>query len=146
MFDQLFDNFRKASESSLQAQQEMFKQWMQQWPALPKGGTGGSAEWSSNLQKRWLESMKETLNRHREVLDTTYRSGIQVIEQTFRVSDAKSPDEYQRLVQDLWRKLSETFREQSEAQVREFQKASERWLDVAQQAQNQAQPQSQAKA
>lgn len=138
MFDQLFENFRKASESSLQAQQEMFKQWMQQWPAAPLNATGTSAEWSSNLQKRWLESMKETLNRHREVLDTTYRSGIQVIEQAFRVSDAKSPDEYQRLVQELWRKLSETFKEQSEAQVREFQKASEKWLDVAQQAQVQA--------
>ena len=119
----------------------MFKQWMQQWPAMPLGASGGSADWSSNLQKRWLESMTETLNRHREVLDTTYRSGIQVIEQTFRVSDAKSPDEYQRLVQDLWRKLSETFKEQSEAQAREFQKAAEKWLDTAQRAQNQARPQ-----
>ena len=136
MFDQLFENFRKASESSLQAQQEMFKQWMQQWPASPPGAV--SPEWSINLQKRWMESMTETLNRHREVLDTTYRSGIQVIEQTFRVTDAKTADEYQRLVQDLWRKLSETFKEQSEAQVRGFQKAAERWLDVAQQARAQA--------
>ena len=138
MFDQLFENFRKASESSLQAQQEMFKQWMQQWPATPPGANAVTPEWSINLQKRWMESMTETLNRHREVLDTTYRSGIQVIEQTFRVTDAKSPDEYQRLVQDLWRKLSETFKEQSEAQVRGFQKAAERWLDVAQQARAQA--------
>lgn len=138
MFDQLFESFRKASESSLQAQQEMFKQWMQQWPVSPAAGTGASPEWANNLQKRWLESTKETLTRHREVLDSTYRSGIQVIEQTFRVTDAKSPDEYRTLVEDLWRKLSETFKQQSEAQVREFQKAAERWLDVAQRGQAQA--------
>ena len=60
MFDQLFESFRKASESSLQAQQEMFKQWMQQWPVSPAAGTGASPEWANNLQKRWLESTKET--------------------------------------------------------------------------------------
>lgn len=133
MFDQLFESFRKASESSLQAQQEMLRQWMQQWPAAPTNG-GPSNEWKVALQKRWMESMTETLNRHREVLDSTYRSGIQAIEQAFRVTDAKSPDDYRKLVEDLWRKVSDTFKEQSATQVREFQKATERWVDVAQKA------------
>lgn len=133
MFDQLFESFRKASESSLQAQQEMLKQWVQQWPT-PMNTPSISGEQSAAFQKRWLESMTETLNRHREVLDSSYRSGIQVIEQAFRVSDAKSPEDYRRIVEDLWRKLSETFKEQSETQVRELQKAAERWLDVTQKA------------
>jgi hypothetical protein len=143
MFDQLFESFRKASESSLQAQQEMFKQWVQQWPTAPTGPmspmspmspTGASPEWTATFQKRWIEATTEGLNKHRELLDSAYKAGIQIIEQSFRVSDAKSPDEYRRLVEDLWRKLSEALKEQSEAQFRAFQKASERWMDVAQKA------------
>lgn len=134
MFDQLFESFRKASESSLQAQQDIFKQWVQQWPSAPMNTAGVSAEWSEALQKRWIESSTEALNKHRELLDSTYKSGIQLIQQTFRLTEAKSPEDYHRLVEELWRKLSETFREQSEAQFRELQKAAERWMDMAQKA------------
>lgn len=35
MFDQVFDNFRKATETTLQAQQDLFRQWMTQWPMYP---------------------------------------------------------------------------------------------------------------
>ena len=146
MFDQLFESFRKASESSLQAQQEMFKQWVQQWPTAPMSPmspmsstsptspTGASPEWAATFQKRWIEATTEGLNKHRELLDSAYKAGIQIIEQSFRVTDAKSPDEYRRLVEDIWRKLSEALKEQSEAQFRAFQKASERWTDLAQKA------------
>jgi hypothetical protein len=129
MFDQLLESFRKASESSLRAQQEMFKQWAQQWPltapAIP-------TEWSETVQKRCLESMTETLNKQREVLDSTYKSGLHIIEQAFRISDAKSPEDYRRLLEDLWHKLTVTIKEQSEVQFQELQKATERWLEMAQ--------------
>ena len=134
MFDQLFESFRKASESSLQAQQEMFKQWVQQWPSAPLTPTGVSPEWTTTLQKRWAEAATEGLNKHRELLDSAYKSGIQLIEQSFRVTDAKSPEEYRRLVEELWRKLSESLKDHSEAQFRAFQKATEKWADVAQKA------------
>ena len=133
MFDQLFETFRKASESSLQAQQDMFKQWLQQWPSIPIAGTGGSTDWSE-AQKRWLESTREALNKHRAMLDSTYKSGIEVIEQTFRLSEARSPEDYRRLVEELWRKLSDTLKTQSESQFRDFQTTTEKWMETAQNA------------
>jgi hypothetical protein len=134
MFDQLFESFRKASESSLQAQQALFKQWAQQLPLASSSVPGAAGPRIAEFQRRLAESMTETLNRHREVLDSTYRSGIQLIEQAFRVTDAKSPEDYRRVIEDLWRKLSDTFKEQSEVQVRELQKTAERWIDAAQKA------------
>lgn len=131
MIDQLFETFRKASETSLQAQQEMFKQWVQQWP--PLAGAGVPTDWSE-AQKRWLDSTKETLGKQRALLDATYKSGMEVIEQTFRLSGAKSPEEYRRLVEELWRKLSDTFKAQTESQLREFQAAGEKWAEKAQNA------------
>jgi len=130
MFDQLFDTFRKASESSLKAQQDMFKQWVQQWPSAPPNLGGAPGAWNEAVQARWVESTTEALNKHREMVDSMYKSGIKLIEQSFRLTDAKSPEDYRRMLEELWRKLSDTFKEQSESQFREFQKAAEKWTEV----------------
>lgn len=131
MFAQLFESFRRASEATLQAQQDVFRQWVQQWPSVPASSTGTAGEWSEAVQKRWLDSTKNFVNKQRELVDATYRSGVDVIEQGFRVSDAKSPEEYRRLVEELWGKLSDSFKQQSESQFREFQRAAERWFELA---------------
>ena len=128
MFDQLFETFRKASESWLQAQQELFKQWVQQWPTAPLTAAGVPKDWS-DIHHRWLESTTQTLSKHREMIDSTYKTGIDVIAQAFRVTEAKSPEDYRRLVEELWRKLSDTFKAQTEAQFRDLQAVTEKWLD-----------------
>jgi len=126
MFDQLFETFRKASESSLQLQQDFFKQWLQTAPFA--NGSGG--DWS-HVAKRWQEQTSEALNKHRALIDSSYRSGIDVIEQAFRVSEARSPEDYRQLVEDLWRKLTDGFKVQTETQARDFQSATEQWLNKA---------------
>ena len=133
MFDQMFDNFRRMSESALQMQQDMFRQWTQQWPmSMPMGGA--SPEWAQNFQKRWQDLATNSLQRHREALDATYQSGIQAIEQTFRASGASSPEEQRLIIEALWRKLFETMKEHSENQFREFQKSAELWVEMMQKA------------
>ncbi len=131
MFAQLFESFRRASEATLQAQQDVFRQWVQQWPSMPVSSSGTASEWSEAVQKRWLESTKAFFNKQRDLIDATYRSGVDVIEQGFRVTEARSPEEYRRLVEELWSKLSDSFKQQSESQFREFQRAAERWFEVA---------------
>jgi hypothetical protein len=135
MFDQLFENFRRASESSIQMQQDLFKHWTQQLTAGVPTAAGAPMEWNRGQQKRLLELALEMLNKHREALDSTYKAGIVVVEQALRVSEAKSSEEYRRLVEDLWRKVFETVRDQSEAQFREFQRWSEKSAEMAQNAQ-----------
>jgi hypothetical protein len=133
MFDQLIDGVRKASESSLQMQQEMFKQWTRLFAGTPVDA-GAQGEWGRVSQKRWLELGVEMMNRHREAVDAIYKSGIQVIEQTFQVSEAKSADEYRRMVEDLWRKLFDLQKEQSESQFRDFQTFYEKSAALVQDA------------
>jgi hypothetical protein len=128
MLDQLFDTFRKASESSLHMQQDMFKYWTQQWSGA-SSTAGNTGEWSKNYQKQVVD----LLNKQREALDSAFKAGIQLIEQSFRASEAKSPEDYRRTMEDLWRTLIDTFKTQTETQVREFQKWSEKSFDMAQQ-------------
>jgi len=133
MFDQLIDGVRKASESSLQMQQEMFRHWTRLFTG-PAQEASATADWGRGSQKRWLELGLEMLNRHREALDAIYKSGIQVIEQTFHVTEAKSADDYRRMVEDLWRKLFELQKDQSESQFRDFQAFYEKSASLVQDA------------
>jgi hypothetical protein len=125
MFDLLFESFRKASESSMQVPMDMIKTLTQ----LPSSA-GAGMEWSQTFQKRWAELAVESLNKHRESIDSTYRSGIQLIEQTFRISDVKSSADYQRTVEELWRKLLDVLKEQSEAQIRDLQTWAAKSFDM----------------
>jgi hypothetical protein len=101
--------------------QEMFKQWTRLFSGTPMDGGSQAADWGRTSQKRWVELGVEILNRHRETLDATYKTGIQIIEQAFHVSEAKSPDDYRRMVEDLWRKLFDLQKSSSESQFRDFQ-------------------------
>jgi hypothetical protein len=133
MFEQIFDSVRKASEQSVQLQQEMLKQWTQQWMSIPNQ-PGGGTEWGRAFQKRWAELSLEILKKQRESLDAAYASGIQLIEQSFRASEAKSPDDYRQMMEDIWRKIFESFKDRSESQFRDFQKWSEKSAEIVQDA------------
>jgi hypothetical protein len=134
MFDQIVDGVRKASESSLHMQQEMLKQWTRLWLSTAPGPNGLAGDVNRVAQKKWLELGLEMLEKHRAVLDSTYRSGIQLIEQTFQVADAKSGDDYRKVVEDLWRKLFDLQKQQAESQFRDFQTWFEKSAGLVQDA------------
>jgi hypothetical protein len=134
MLDQIFELSRKAAESSLQMQQAMFKHWTQDLPSMSPTSAGVSTDWGGSTRKRWVELMIETLNKHRESLDLAYRTVIQTMEQALRLSEAKSSEECVRVVEDVWRKLFDAVKGQSEAQFRDLQTWTERSFETARKA------------
>jgi hypothetical protein len=130
MLDQVMESFRKASESSLQMQQDMFKRWTQQWFTAPGNGAG-ALDPTGSLQRRSIDLAIDALNKHRESLESTYRSTIQVLEQAFRVSEARSPEDARRMVEDLWRNVLAIMKEQSESQFREMMRWTEKLFEAA---------------
>jgi len=114
-------------------QQEMFKQWTRLFAGTPVDA-GAQGEWGRVSQKRWVDLAVEILNRHRETLDATYKSGIQIIEQTFQVAEAKTADDYRRMVEEIWRKLFDLQKSQSESQFRDFQTFYEKSAALVQDA------------
>jgi hypothetical protein len=130
MLDQVLDNFRKASESTVQMQQDMYKKWMSQWPTTPPASGGAWSEQMQTFQKRWLEQVTELMTKHREKLDSQYKAGIAAIEDAFHVTEAKTPEDYRKMTEELWRKSFETLKSSAEAQVHDFQKAVDTWLEA----------------
>jgi hypothetical protein len=133
MFDQVFDSFRKATETTLQAQQDLFRQWMSQWPMFPivppTPGSGVSEDVRA-LQKQWTDSVTALMTKHCEALDAQYRAGIKRIEETLRTAEAKSPEEFRRLTEELWRKSFEVLKQTIENQVHDFRIAVEKWSEL----------------
>jgi hypothetical protein len=135
MYDQLFDTYRKSSESWLQMQQDMFKAAAQQWMTAPPSVAGAAGDWNRTFQKRWLDLALEMLNRHRESMDAMYRSLIQLIAETSHLSEAKSAEEYRTIVEDMWRRWFDSIKNQSETQFRDVQTWAGKSLEIVQSAQ-----------
>jgi hypothetical protein len=138
MYEQLFETYRKTSESWLQMQQDVFKNVMQQWLSATPNASNVATDWKRGYQKRWVDLTLEILNRHRQSLESMYGSVIKLFEQSARMSDAKSSDDYRRGLEELWRNWFDTMKSQSETQLRDLQNWAGKSLDIVQSAQSQA--------
>jgi len=135
MFEQVFDSFRKASETTLQAQQDLFHKWMSQWPMFPMDSAAPVSnvavnEQARSFQRQWTDTATALMTKHCEALDTQYRAGIRTIEDALRTAEAKTPEEFRQLTEELWRKSFEVLRQTIENQIRDFQMAVEKWSEL----------------
>jgi hypothetical protein len=131
LFEETFGSMRKATESALQLQQQMYGQWATMWPGLAQSNT----DWSANLkklQKDWAAMVTEMMRKHRTILDQQYRAGIESFEEGFRLASAKDPAEFRDRCEALCRSALDLVKESSETQVRQFQEAMNKWVELCQ--------------
>jgi hypothetical protein len=135
MFEQIFEEYHKAVDSSLKLQQEMYRKWMNGWPVKPPVvnsalDRGAVKEQIRSYQKEWSHTLAETLEKHRAALNEQYKSGILAIESAFRTTEAKTPEECWRLTQEFWRKSIDSYKSAFEAQSKYLQDLAQMWLDM----------------
>jgi len=154
MFDQILDTYRRAAESTMQFQQTMLRNWVQQqWPPMfglpnfpipgnfvpnPMNGFATPAtawlDQARDVQRKWGETVVEMLNKHRESLDAQYRAGIKTIEDVYRLGEAKEPEQLRKLTEELWKHSFEALKSVTEDQTRELQTAMQKWLELMSQS------------
>jgi hypothetical protein len=128
-FDQVFDSFRKATESTLQMQQDLWRQWTAAWPAFPKS----LPPWTQQVQRfeeQWVNGMTELMKKYQQTWEAQYKSSIASFEEAFRLAEAKDPVEFRKQVMGLWQKSFENLKEFAQAQTGNFQAAIEKWLGM----------------
>jgi hypothetical protein len=129
MFEQVLENFHKAAESTVQVQQEMFRKWASMWPSVPPSPPTWS-EQVQKFQKKWSETVAELLKKQSESLEAQFSAGLKNIEETFHLSEVKDPEEFRTKMLELWRKSFDYIRQTSEAQLKDFQAAVEKWTEL----------------
>lgn len=131
MFDQVLDNLRKATEMGLQMQQEMFKKWTGTWPGLPVVNNASWTDQVQKFQKNWNETVNDLLHKQRHYLESQMEAGMKNLDEAFKLTEAKSPDELRIKTLDLWRKTFESLRQAFETQMKDFQAAVQKWTEMA---------------
>lgn len=130
VFEQVFDNLQKTAEMSMQMQQELFRNWSTQFPTIP----APQAEWAEQVrsfQKEWAETVTSLLKKNRKDLDHQYRTNIESLEEAFRLAESSDPEEFRNRAELVCRKSIECVKELAETQMREFQEAINKWLELA---------------
>ena len=126
MFDQVFQNLQKATESSMTLQQEMFKKWMESMPGgapvVPSG-----LDLASQWKDKWEGICTDMVKRQKEMVDKNYDAGIKALEDIFKVAAVKNPLELQEKVVELYRKSFDSLRQLSESQMTQFKEVAEKW-------------------
>jgi hypothetical protein len=128
-FDEAFEGFRKTAESTLHLQQHLFRQWVSLWPGLPKP----PAEWAAQVQKfqkEWTQTVTEMTQKYQDSWDAQYKAGMQVLGEAFHLAETKGPDELRKKTEELWGKTFDCLKGLAQAQVRDFQAASEKWVEL----------------
>jgi len=132
MFDQVFEGMRKATEASVQMQQEGFKKWLSLWPGVPAAAPlwGEQVLRLQEVRQKWAEVVHDLLRRQREMTEASFKAGLQNIEKAFQLAEARNAEELRARTMERWRQCFESLRQASEAPLHEFQAATERWLEL----------------
>jgi len=129
MFEQVGESLRKATEVTAQVQQEMFRRWLSLWPGFPVAGHPQEPNQLQRFQQQWGEEIKEAIKRQRDLAETQFKAGVQIIEKSFQVGEVKTPEELRARAIELWRQCFDSLRQTYESQAREFQTWMEKWID-----------------
>jgi DNA anti-recombination protein RmuC len=120
MYDQVLENMKKATETTLQMQQDALRQWTALWPGMPTPQSIWTDK-ARDFQKQWSDAVSEIAHKHRNTLDRQYQAAIESLEEALRVNESSNPEEFRKRTEQFFRKSMECFKEASEAQLKEYQ-------------------------
>ncbi len=123
MYDVVFENLRKSTESAIQVQQEMFRTWGNFW--------GGRPAQVQSIQKKWADTFGDLLRTQKETLEAQYNGGLKIIEQALTVHTTKELEELRAKLIGEWKKNLEVQRQVAEAQMQAVLTAQAKWVKDA---------------
>jgi len=129
MLDQMFDTVRKATDATLQMQKEMFTRWTSFWPTFTPNSNNWAEE-AQKYQKKWTDAVTDLTRKQRESLEEQFKIGMQNIEGTFQLGQAKDIEELRRKSIELWQTSFENLRRIYETQVSDFQSVMTTWTQA----------------
>jgi hypothetical protein len=128
VFEQVFETMCKTANSTVQAQQDLFKKWVSVCPFVP--GFPVTPPEPLKIQKKWTDFVGEMIKKQRETFEVQFRAGLRNIEEAFHLVEAKDPEELRTRTTEWWQKTFEGLRKAYENQTRDFQAAVGKWTEL----------------
>jgi hypothetical protein len=136
-FEQMFETFRKATETTMEAQQNLFRQWTTAWPGwatMPKVQVPGIEQFQQ-FCKEWAQATAEVTRKNLEICECQYKAGLELLETAFKPGQINDPTEQRQKLTELWQKSFECLKQLAETQMKSFQTALEKWTELVKKAQ-----------
>jgi hypothetical protein len=135
MFIPVMESMAKFTGATAEMQQEMFKKWFSAWPGFPfvpgvPNYPAAFGEKAQYYQKKSSEIITDLFKKQRETFEAQFKAGQENIEKAFKISEAKNPEELRAKTLELWQKCFEAVYKASEAQMRNFTTAIEKWFEL----------------
>jgi hypothetical protein len=83
-----------------------------------------------DFQREWTKTVSTLAHRHQQTIDKQYQAALESLDESLRFVEAKDPEEFRKRSEQLCRKTLDCVREISEAQVKEFQDAMNKWVEL----------------
>ena len=90
VFEEVFQNIRKAAEANLKMQQEVLSQWSSLWPGIPTPQSAWVGQ-MQNFRKQSVGLISDLVRKHREVIDRQYKVAVESLDAALSISDAAKP-------------------------------------------------------
>lgn len=129
VFDEVFQNIRKAAEASLSLQQEWLSQWSAMWPGVAAPQSSIVKQFTQ-IRSKVVENISSLARKQRETVDRQYNAALESLEAALCVTEAGTPEEFRRRSEQLCRKSLECIREVAEAQIETFQDAASKLTEL----------------
>jgi len=130
-FDHAFDSFRKATEATVQMQQDLFHQWSSFWPGFPKPQL---TEQCQQFHKEWSQAIAELTRKYLDSFDQQYKAGTESLKKAFQLTEAKDSQEFRQNMLDLWQKSFDCLKNGAQIQMQTFEAGVEKWLELVKKA------------
>lgn len=143
MLPEVMGEFQKAAGMTLvgmtlQTQRELARQWFGPWFLVPGGAepavAGGLAARIRAWQRPWAGAVNRVLEKRRETIDTQCQAGIKLVAGSFKVGEAKDPEQIRQRVEELWTQSITALRTVAEAQVGELRTAVQECSEASSQS------------
>jgi hypothetical protein len=129
MFDQIFQNLQRATECNIKLQQELVQKWTNLWTGFltPPRDAG---ERAGKVQKEWVQFQVDLAKKQRQTLEPQVKAGLQIIEETCRLGQAKNVEEVRARTIELVQKSLQCQRRLVDALMDDFQASIRKWTEL----------------
>ncbi len=129
MFDQVYENMQKATNTTMQMQQEMFKRWLDMWNGHAPSTVPGMEQFQK-FQENWTQTTQNLLKQQQEALEKQFQAGVKNIENAFEAAKDTDLDDLRKKNLDLWKKNFDCLRSTYENQLKDLQNMVSKWTEI----------------
>lgn len=135
MFEQVFENVRRATAFNIRTQQRLLGKWAGGVCDMA-GSPNVVGEHVAKIQEQWADYVTGLIKKQHETLEPHFKVSLKIVEEACCLVDAKEPEELRAKTMELWQKSLQCLRQFCNSQMVNLETATTKWIELVTEASN----------